>query len=208
MKTKNKNPKQLSFIKDSNTHRFASGGTLRKSRRGRKQRPLSCKETLHVVFKADSSRLRSKSFRRNKEFILIHKIIKHYAQRFHVKIDQLTIQHDHIHCLIRTSKRSFFHYFFRVTAGQIAQRFEQEGLLTLKVLQNKKPVTGTPNEAPKQLGSLWKYRPFSRVVRSFAALKIVRDYLQLNEQEARGLISYNKLRLKGLSEYQWKILWC
>jgi putative transposase len=208
MTIKIKNPKQLNFIKDSKTHRFASGGTLRQSRKGRKQRPLSCKETLHVVFKADSSRLRSRSFRRNKEFILIQKIIKHYAERFHVKIDQLTIQHDHIHCLIRTSKRSFFHYFFRVVAGQIAQRFEQEGLLTLKVVLNKKPVTGTPNEAPKPPRSLWKYRPFSRVVRSFTALKIVRNYLQLNEQEVRGLIPYNILRLKGLSEYQWKILWC
>jgi hypothetical protein len=43
---------------------------------------------------------------------------------------------------------------------------------------------------------LWKYRPFTRVVRGFKAYKIVRDYIQLNEKEATGEIRYSRQRLR------------
>ena len=54
---------------------------------------------------------------------------------------------------------------------------------------------------------LWKYRPFSRLVRGYKTYKIVRNYIQLNEKEARGEIKYQKKRLKGLSTSEWQILW-
>src|SRR3989344_5359383 len=92
-----------------------------------------------------------------------------------------------LHCLIRASHRHLFQNFFRVVAGQIAQRIEM--------------VTDTPNSK-----KLWKYRPFSRVLRGYNALKIVRDYIQLNELEALGVIKYNKKRLCGLSTSEWEIL--
>ena len=113
------------------------------------------------------------------------------------------MQNDHIHLLIRTSRRKHFHHFFRVVAGQIAQRFENAGLLacakfTAKVNQNQK-VTDNQN--------LWKYRPFSRVVRGWKSYKIIRNYIQLNEKEVKGAIKYQKKRLKGLSTSDWQILW-
>ncbi len=206
--SKLKSPKQLQFFSEPRSLRYCHGGSLFQTRAGRKQRPLSCKESLHVVFKANKSVLRSKSFRRNAEFLLVKKIIRKYAGKFFVKIEQISIQHDHIHCLIRTSRRSFFHYFFRVVAGQIAQRFVQEGLLRF---EQRTKVSDTPqsrshkaNNLPK---SLWKYRPFTRVVRGLRALKIVWDYIQFNELEVLGRIPYASHRLRGLTEYQWKILW-
>jgi hypothetical protein len=54
---------------------------------------------------------------------------------------------------------------------------------------------------------LWKYRPFSRVVRGYKAYRIVRDYVQLNEKEITGQIPYRKQRLKGLSSSEWEALW-
>lgn len=60
------------------------------------------------------------------------------------------------------------------------------------------PQTGT---------GLWKHRPFSRVVRGWRAYRIVRDYIQLNELEARGAIPYRESRLKGMSSADWEILW-
>ncbi len=207
-KSKIKSPKQLQFFSEPSALRYCHGGSLFQTRAGRKQRPLSCKESLHVVFKANKSVLRSKSFRRNPEFLLVKKIIQKYAKRFFVKIEQISVQHDHIHCLIRTSRRSFFHYFFRVVAGQIAQRFEQEGLLKFEqnsvVIDTPKSRSYKAKTPPK---SLWKYRPFSRVVRGYRALKIVWDYIQLNEFEVLGKIPYVSQRLRGLTEYQWKILW-
>ena len=58
-----------------------------------------------------------------------------------------------------------------------------------------------------KLARLWKYRPFTRVMRGWKAYKITRNYVQLNEQEALGNIPYKKQRLKGLSAGEWEVLW-
>ncbi len=63
------------------------------------------------------------------------------------------------------------------------------------------------NRKLKRRKSLWRYRPFSRVVKGYRAYVIVRDYIQLNEQEILGKISYQKNRLRGLSSSDWTILW-
>jgi REP element-mobilizing transposase RayT len=146
-----------------------------------------------------------------------------YSQKFFIKIEQVSIQSDHIHCLIRTSRRSNFHYFFRVVAGQIAQQFENlellnspaptwskslptvmpKTLLKMKKEEDQSSVTDTPRAELR----LWKYRPFSRVVRGYKAYLIVRDYIQLNEKEATKVIRYSKSRLKGLSLGDWELLW-
>ena len=184
--------KQTSFFKTNWKHQYSHGGILRNKRAGRKARPLSSKEPVHLVFKLNSFRLRRRSLRAPQEFALAMKIIKKYASYFNVKVEQLSIQGDHIHALIRTTRRSQFQYFFRVVPGQIAQRFQKEGLFT-------NLVTGTQ--------SLWKHRPFTRVIKGWRTYKIVKNYIQLNEQEAQGKIPYQKRRLKGLSSGDWQILW-
>ena len=202
LNSKAKKHKQLSLIPSVGKFQYNHGGVLRQKRRGRKQRPLSSKDAVHLVFKARREVLKESSFRGRKSFSLCHQILKKYARRFFVKIEQLSIQGDHIHLLIRCSRRSQFHAFFRVSAGQIAQVFQKQNLLSVGA-----SVTDTPR-SPAPLGRLWKYRPFTRVVKSFTALKIVRDYIQLNEQEALGKIRYTKNQLKGLSSVDWQILWC
>jgi putative transposase len=78
-------------------------------------------------------------------------------------------------------------------AGQIAQGLGQR-------------VTDTPAARQKRT-KFWKYRPFSRVVKSWTAEKTVRNYIQLNEKEAHGKIPYSKDRLKGLTPEQIQELW-
>ncbi len=215
-------------------HRFSHGGTLRKCRAGRGARPLSCREPLHLVLKAKREKILP-GFRTYKRFALIHFLLRKYAAHFFVKIEQVSIQSDHIHLLIRTTRRSNYQNFFRVFAGQIAQRFEKEGLLTVTKQPLPKKggtpahakVTGTPRVTgsvgttgsktsasstptcppPASPKGLWRHRPFSRVVRGWRAYKIVRDYIQLNEKEALGQIPYRKKRLTGLSNSEWQILW-
>ena len=184
--------KQSCFFKTSSQHRFSYGGVLRNKRSGRGTRPLSTKEPLHLVFKVNREKLRHQSLRSPQGFALVSTIIKKYAGRFRVKIEQLSIQSNHIHALLRTSRRSQYQHFFRVVAGQIAQCFAKEGLL-------RAPVTGTLR--------LWQYRPFTRVVRGWKAYQTVRDYIQLNEKEVRGEIRYQKNRLRGLSSADWEALW-
>ena len=121
--------KQYSFLNTDWKHALAHGGTLRNKSAGRGSRPLSTKCALHIVFKVRKSRLRSQSLRSAQNFALINQIVKKYAKYFTIKVEQLSIQNDHIHALIRTTRRSHFQHFFRVVAGQIAQRFQKEGLL-------------------------------------------------------------------------------
>jgi REP element-mobilizing transposase RayT len=196
----NKNQKQFSLFKTHWKYQFNYGGVLRNLRKGRGQRPLSCSEPLHLVFKLNKNRLKTRTLRTSRNFKLVNHLLQKYSQKFYIKIEQVSIQSDHIHCLIRTSRRSHFHYFFRVVAGQIAQQFENLEMLSPPI---KSSVTDTPSAELR----LWKYRPFSRVVRGYKAYLIVRDYIQLNETEITGVIHYSKNRLRGLSLGDWELLW-
>lgn len=199
---------QTQFHLASQPNHLRHGGVLRQKRHGRGRRSLSCKHSLHVVFKINKIVLRSQSLRTHQNFTLCREIIQKYANRFFVKIEQISIQGDHIHCLVRTNRRSFFHHFFRVVAGQIAQQFEKTDKLR-EVIDARGKGIGIVTDTQKsrrKLG-LWKYRPFSRVVRGYKAYKIARDYIQLNEKEALGEIPYRKNRLRGLSPAEWVVLW-
>ena len=109
-----------------------------------------------------------------------------------------------------------------MVSGQIAQQFEKTDKLrsviderfrsvtdTLKETSNNKQnntVNKQQNTVRRKL-KLWMYRPFSRVVRGYKTYKVVRNYIQLNEKEALGIIPYKKNRLRGLSLAEWEILW-
>ncbi|MEK6775140.1 MAG: transposase [Bdellovibrionota bacterium] len=201
---------KFDFAKVHWKYRFSHGGTLRNSRKGRGTRPLSKKESLHLVFKANKDCLRG-GLRTYRRYFLIQKIVDRYAQKFFVKIEQISIQNDHVHFLIRASRRTDYQNFFRVVTGQIAQQFQKSGLLNFALdLHQKKKVTDTPvdiTETRKKQKKLWKHRPFTRVICGWKAYKTVVSYVKLNEQEALGNIPYRKLRLKGLSSGEWEILW-
>ncbi len=203
---------QQSFFKSEWKHSLCHGGTLRQKRAGRGARALSSREPIHVVFKVDRSKLRF-GLRSSQTQGLALKIIHQYSRKFFVKIEQISIQNDHCHLLVRASRRSHFHHFFRVTAGQIAQRFKLEGHLSAKNshaihvanCRTKNSVTGTPKAKPQRGTGLWKHRPFSRVVRGWKAYKIVKDYIWLNELEAIGKVPYRKSRRRGLSSGEWEL---
>jgi len=127
---------QKSLFKTNWKHALNYGGVLRRKKLGRSQRPLSSREPLHLVLKAQSRTLRTGTLRSPYSRAIIQRLVRKYAQRFHVKIEQYSIQGDHIHFLIRAPRRSRYQYFFRVLAGQIAQQFLSAGQL--------KAMTGTP----------------------------------------------------------------
>jgi REP element-mobilizing transposase RayT len=225
--------KQTSFFKTNGQHSLTHGGSLRRVRAGRGVRPLSTKEPLHVVFKVRRERLRHGGLRHGVTYTRIQQIVRRYAKKFFVKVEQITIQGDHCHLLIRAPRRAKFHAFFRVVSGQIAQKLQLEGLLNPGVtdtptgpradseLRKKDELRAGSETASKVRGSsekstrkmnakgtqLWKYRPFSRVVRGWRAYKIVCDYIKLNELEAQGRIPYRKSRLRGMSSTDWEVLW-
>jgi REP element-mobilizing transposase RayT len=123
-----------------------------------------------------------------KTFRICNHVIKTYAKKFKVAIASYSIQHDHIHLLIRTNRKSQYQSFFRVVSGQIAQR-----------------VTDTFH-CEKFKENFWMYRPFSRIVRDRKSYLITKAYIKLNELEVLGVIPYQKSRLKYTTPETWKLL--
>lgn len=176
--------KQQSLFKVDWRHHYCYGGSLRNRARGRTVRALSTKDPIHMVIKSNHRILR-----RPRTYVLVQRLIQAYSRKFYVKIEQASIQHDHIHLLIRSNRRANFHAFFRVLSGQISQRMTDTFTSKWK--------------GPK----IWKYRPFSRVIKGWKAYLVVRHYIQLNEKEARGEVPYRKERLKGLTPEELQSLW-
>lgn len=180
-------------------HRRAHGGILRNTRAGRRARPLSSRNPIHLVLKARRECLPG-GFRTPRRFKLVHEVCDRYCRRFFIKIEKMSLQGDHIHFLIRPSRRSGVQNFLRVVAGQIAQRLENENLMKLEFHRR-----GERSAIEKV--RLWMHRPFTRLVWGRRDYRTVMDYIQLNEKEAQGIISYRKERLRGLKAEEWKILW-
>jgi len=179
---------QMHLFRTAWQHRLCHGGELRKSSHGRGARPLSSKCALHLVFKINRSAVKL-GLRHPRNFRLVNEVIRQYRRKFFVKVEALSLQADHIHLSIRASKRSQFQSFFKVVAGQIAQR-----------------LTGTFH-ARSTGPRIWKHRPFTRVVRGFRAERVLRDYIQLNELEALGRRVYRKQRLRGFTTQDLEELW-
>lgn len=200
--------KQQSFFTElKSKHKIAHGGELRKKRQGRLSRPLSTKHSHHIIFKINSQKLSNRSFRHPKNFALVKLLLNRYAKKFFVKIEMITFQHDHIHIVARSSQRSYFHHFFRVFSGQIAQNLKVTDTSTKRCskeeadrqkLDQRRTECQLEKNSTVKLG-LWKYRPYTVIVKAWRNYLILRDYLRLNEKEVTKQIPYRKQRLKGLS---------
>ncbi len=183
-------------------HRLSHGGVLRNQRLGRRGRPLSNRDPVHLVLKAQRLCLgKGLGLRTYKRFFLIQSLVQRYSLRFSVKVEQISIQGDHIHLLVRSRRRRALQNFLRVVSGQIAQEFIRREILVVTDTPDRK--TGAGGKKLK----LWLHRPFTRVIKGRRALVIVRNYIQLNEKEAYGEIVYQKKRLRGLSLSDWQALW-
>lgn len=190
------NQQLFNSIETKWNHRCSYGGDLRKSARGRAARPLSTKDPIHLVLKINKSAVKG-GLRNPHVFRLMSVLIKRYALKFFVKVEQVSIQNDHVHLLIRSTRRSKLQSFFRVVPGQFAQNMTDP-----PAGANDKNKQGKANVKTK----IWKHRPFTRIVKGFRAYQIVRNYIQLNECEANGR-PYSKTRLRGLTREQIRELW-
>jgi REP element-mobilizing transposase RayT len=206
---------QLAFEKTNWNHRYTHGGNLRNHRAGRRERPIKSHAPIHLVLKANRECI-DRGFRTPRRFLLIHRLRDRYAKRFLIKIEQMSVQGDHIHLIVRTNRRSGLQNFMRVFSGQIAQQLQNAGFIKFVVtdtqitekLQTKtRPALATKKRVSPQKLKLWMYRPFTRVVIGRRALITLENYVELNEKEAERAIPYRKERLRGLSKDEWEILW-
>jgi hypothetical protein len=181
--------KQLSF-----------GGSLLKLSHAKTARPLSSKQALHVVLRSDFAQ-GSRSLLRHER--VIRNMLLKQGRRHGVKVYRVANAGNHLHLLVRFTKRRGLQNFLRGSTGLIARK-----VLGAERGKAKKWDTylapGKSLESPKHTGPsrnplnkpvipegqrFWSQRPFTRIVSWGKDFNSVLAYVKLNSLEALGFLS-------------------
>ncbi len=145
------------------------GGSLLKNSHAKIARPISTKESMHVVLKS-SRAVGPLSMLNYKHSKFVHRTIQLQAKKFHINIYNFANVGNHIHLLIRANKREWFKNFLRAIAGLIA-----------------KFIIGRKRGGREKF---WDQRPYSRIVFWKKDFIGVKKYVIQNFNEAMGFIPY------------------
>jgi REP element-mobilizing transposase RayT len=157
-----KKNQQLKFFKNS---RSEYGGDLLKTRKGRRHgRPLSTKESMHMVLRS-SRAIGAWSFRHARNRTNVQSIISRFASKYGVKVLSIANAGNHLHLHIKLSNRFAYTRFIRAVTSAIAMS-----------------VTGA-SRWKKVKGKFWDRRPFTRIVVGFKGVLKLRDYIRINQIE-------------------------
>jgi REP element-mobilizing transposase RayT len=151
------------------------GGKQFKTSNPKVKRPLESKLPIHIILRANQGGMRLP-----KTYEKVQKIVYGTAKKYGVRIYEESNVGNHIHLVVKLSHIRRWRGFIRELTGRIA--------LLMKMLKIAN-------------GKFWKYRPFTRIVQGWnKAFRIVKEYVQLNELEARGFINRAETKtLKDLS---------
>lgn len=165
--------KQMAMLKPESK---SYGSTLRNRRKGRGTRPLSTKDSMHLVLRSSKAK-GDWSFKRKENESKINSILARFSKRYYVQIISCANVGNHLHLHIQLIKRSTYKPFIRAITAAIAMA-----------------VTGASRW--KKLGiQFWDYRPFTRVVQGLKALTSIREYIAINQLEGLG---YGRIEAKFL----------
>lgn len=133
------------------------------------------------------------------------------ARKYGVTIYQYANVGNHLHILMKISRRSRWSAFIRELTGRIAQLVSEiledfvanlgaKASNRLGKASDKAAVRGTKKAKLSVDESFWLHRPFTRVVRGWRkAFQIAKEYVQLNQLEADGMIRRSETKtLKDL----------
>jgi REP element-mobilizing transposase RayT len=153
-------------------------------RRRRSKRPLSTKEALHLVMRSSWAHGPYCLLRRRKE---IEHVIRLTAQTYGVRLYRFAIVSNHIHLLIKVSRRELYCRFIRVVTGRIAER-----VMRSLSFSNFRKTHPTPSQTePQGIGQqFWQFRPFSRIVHWGRDYNGCAAYIEQNVLEALGFVRY------------------
>lgn len=184
-----KKAKQIQLFKTD--LRFFGGRLLHGKRRS--ARPLSSKESIHVVMRSSWAKgTNSFLHTRNKNEIL--RLIKIISKQYFIKIYQTALVGNHLHLVINISHRRNYKTFARVLSSRIASHVmrQQSFKVFKRSLQNQE--WGDPHPgAPETQGisqQFWQFRPWTRVLYWGRDFKKCCKYLVQNTLEALGFIEY------------------
>ena len=155
----------------------AYGGELLKTRAGRRHgRPLSTRESMHLVLRSSKAK-GDWSFRKPRNEARINWIVEKFAMTFGVHVISMANVGNHLHLQIKLSNRFTFKPFIRAVTAAFAMAVTGRSRWTL----------GTElSETRKRREKFWDYRPYTRVVQSFKAWLTLNDYIKINKFEGAG----------------------
>ncbi len=154
--------KQYTLLKP---HKSDHGGDHKNPQK--RARPLSTKDSMHLVLRSTKAQGKLSFSRHTKD---IEKILKTFADKYHIKILSCANAGNHLHLHLKLFKRQTYNKFIRAITAAIMMK-----------------VTGFCRDRPKPLHyQFWDQRPFTRVIQSFRAFKNIVDYIQINVFESIG----------------------
>lgn len=172
-RTKRNRAGQLALLKRGKSD---YGGDLLKTRAGRaRPRPLSTRETMHLVLRSTKAK-GEHSFLRPQHDRSLRRITAKFAVKFGVRIISMANVGNHIHIHLKLSSRFTYNAFIRAITGAIA-------VAIVGKRSQGNPKTG---DAGSGVRKFWDRRPFTRVVVSLRAILNLRDYIRMNELEGLG----------------------
>lgn len=150
----------------------AYGGDRLKTRKGRAYgRPLSTKETMHLVLRSTMAK-GEWSFLRPNHQKLVKTLIQKFSVKHGVHIYSVANVGNHLHLQIKLSNRTTYRRFIRALTAAIAIAITRRSRWTFKPGMDRL--------------KFWNRRPYSRIVvgrRSYLGLQ---DYIQINRIEGAG----------------------
>ncbi len=147
------------------------GGVLRNKAKNRGARPLSKKDSLHVVMRSSLAK-GNWSFRNPVVMKKMGQFIQDFSQKKGIQILSLANVGNHLHLHVKITNRTLYKAWIRGISSAIAMMVaKRKGLEELKK-ENKK---------------FWDYRPFTRVISSFKAFLSLKDYIEINQFEGLGI---------------------
>lgn len=180
--SKRDKPSQLTLLK---REKSAYGGDLLKTRAGRAQgRPLSTRETMHLVLRSTQAK-GDWSFKRAKNDANIWRIVQKFSFAYGVRVISMANVGNHLHLQIKLANRFAYRPFIRAITGAIAMAVTGRTRWANATADTKsnEARSRTQVDEPKKF---WDYRPFTRVVQSLHAFLNLKDYIRINDLEGCG----------------------
>lgn len=161
--------------------RIEHGGVLTYGKRN-SRRSVIIGKPVHLVLRSDKA-VGRRSFLKNDR--IVRTVLAKFSKRFGIKIYQLAICGNHIHCLAKAYNRKDLQNFFRVFAGQVAQEILRKH--PMQKWERKAFRGGTHKKNQK---TFWSFLLYSRVVSWGRDFGNVKRYIVRNVLEAFGVIAY------------------
>jgi hypothetical protein len=157
------------------------GGSLLKFSHAKVARPLSSKQALHIVLRSEWVQREGSTRSFLKHERVIRNTLLKQGRRHGVKVYRVANAGNHLHLLVRFTKRRGLQNFLRGSCGLIARK-------VMGTERGRAQRTSADKSAQPKKQSFWSQRPFTRIVSWGRDFDSVLSYVKLNSLEALGFL--------------------